>query len=1086
MMCNRRYRGNDPRPGAAPGRRGRRALAILHATLLIVAMGVPRGASAEPPAGESSASPTAETIPDESLLELTELYVAPNSPLRDAAKLRKYELILSKGRELERRHADAPNLYVLRSIMLQAAQGRAIIEGEEESRQSLLALAGRIASSDAPPAHRLQADLLLTHAEIARHDRGAEPALVAIARLADKYYGTEVEAQSAMRAMILAFDAGDQRLFKALSRRLRHDFGDNPRVVTFLKDRFGVHAGGKTINTLLERADGGTWRLPMDVIGRPTTVAFWSTEVEYFDPKMRAVKEVHRNAEPDTFLLGVNLDTDPEAGRKAARRLGLDFPHVYRGRGTDDPVFLLFGKARIPSISYLRPDGTSAESREQRDDLSWACPRDNEPTAMAITFLRSGEFLVTRPVGPTDPAAPPELGPPVRARAAMRALDGPRVPPEKLRAIQECFTVPPRRYRLGGPLPGRYDRPSREKVARLYETALSLCEKAIAEHENAADLFLVRNRLMVALVGLSAIRTDPSLTKRAAEIGQDMLDSELPAGAEIIADMCATRWALREEMDGTKNAKALRAFIDRQAREDRKPLALVCAAMLALELGERGTYRSLVNELESQHRHVQAVRPFLWYAQDDRATGLPLRVTVPLLDGGELNLPEDWRGRPGVVVFIAYSPDPEVTSWRVRHMARLRLGRHWHRNTDRKNGLHVLYAISGATREQARALAEEHGWEWPIAFAGPDWDNPLMQAYRGPGPQEGLALLVADPAGTIIEDKRGHWVNRHFDRTLDTLADRRRDARDLAEGIEALEAERFRDAARVLQQVLDRSGGRRPPARVCMLLAQAKAGLEQWRQAVTWIKHARRYAADHEEELLEDIEALRADYEKKLSKAAPREGTLEFRQPSAVAKAMPGSRLIARWNVVGPFRMRRIEKSDSYLALLRETEQDFSDEWSEVLAPETSPDLTATYEDKFGHRAEWTELSADVDGLISMEEAYEMDLAVACALSYVYCPEAGEYEVGVGSDDHHVIRVNGRVVHKHYGPRAATPAEDRFKIRLEKGWNEILVKCGDAYGQWGFYFQIRDPGASLRFAPSLPEGARPVPRHADAPSPDDD
>jgi hypothetical protein len=1040
-------------------------------------------ASAAPAADDPEPQPAAaEVIPDETLKELAELYVAPNAVSTDSVKVRRYELILAKGREVERQYAAAANLHVLQSIMLKAAQGLSIIDGGEENRNTMLEIARRIAASEAPNTHRLPADLLLTHAEIARHERGSEPALVAIAKFADKYRGTDVEAQSAMRAMIMAFDAGDARLFRALSRRLVREFGDNPHVVTFLKDRFGVHAGGKTINALLNRPDGGTWRLPMDVIGRPTTVAFWATEVEHFDLKMRVVKDVHRSAEPDTFLLGINLDTKRDKAVRAARRLGLDFPQVYRGRGVEDPVFLLFGKAKVPSISYLKPDGVSADSVEQRDDLGWACPRDSEPAAPAITFLRSGEFLVTRPVGPTDVTAPPELGPPDLAGAAMKALGGPRVPVKTLRAIQECFTVPPRRYRLGGPTTGRYDRPSREKVEHLYATAVARCEQALADHPDAADLFLVRNRLMVALVGLSAIRTDPSLTKRAAQIAEQVLKSDVPDGANLIADLCATRWRLREEMDVEKVNDTLQAFINRHSTGDRKPLAMACATMLAMELGSHSLLDSLVRELESSYRYVQAVRPLLWFAEDDRADGLTLRCRVPLLDGTELNLPEDWEGRVGVVVFLAYSSDPEVMRKRCRHMGRLHLERRWNRGSDRRDGLHVLYVISGATRQQALDLVRQQGWDWPIGFSGPNWDNPIAQAYRGPGPQHGMALLVVGPNGTIVEDKRGYWLNRNFRQTLEKLASRRREVDAIAAGVRALEDGRFQEAADTLRRVLDASGDRRPSPRLCMLLAKAMAGLKQWQQAVTWVDHARRYAAGvYDGKRMKALEALQAEYTAERDKAASTEHASPIHQPRAVDEAMPGSRLVIRWNVVGPFRMAGSDKPDkkNYQSLVTAATTDREEAWKETLPPERSADLTRMYTDEQGRAARWTETSAGVDGFVSLERIYHTDLAVACAVSYIHSPEAAEYEVGVGSDDHTLVRVNGRAVHEHYGPRNAKLAEDRFSVRLGQGWNEILVKCGDVYGDWGFFFQIVDPDEVLRFAAKLPDGAKPVPRHVE-------
>jgi len=1057
----------------------RRRVAGLIAACLWLGAAIPASSLAASADGnDDRAAGGSGGVPEAGLEELRELYMRPNDAGTRQTKIRRYELILAKGRNLVQDHPDAANLHELRQLMLQAAQAQSIVAGTAEARQQMLDIAHELADSDAPIAVRMQADLLLTHAQVARHGARSEQTAAAIARFADKYRGTEAESDSAMRALMMAFEIGHKTLYEALEHRLIREFRDDPQVVAFLRDRFGKRIDRTLVNARLERpGDRGFWRLPMDVLGRPVTVTFWAAGLEDLELKMRSVKRAYRENPEDVFLLGVNLDPDKTLARRAAERLGLDYPQVYRGRGASDPFFLMFGDSTIPSIAYIRPDGQSAAIVKERgrDDIGWDAPADREPPALALTFLRSGEFLVTRPVGPTDPSAPPELGDPDTARAAMTALQGPRLPAATRQAIQECFNVPPRRYRLGEPITGRYDRPDRQPVAKLYQTAIERCERAIGRHPEAADLFFARNRLLVALVGLSAIRTDPSLTERAAEVGRRVLeDDRLPQAAKLQADACVLRWEMRGQMDTATIRERLRAFMARYADGPRKPHAIAMAAMLALELGDGALHKDLVHEIEHHHRLNQGMRPFLWAMEDDREVGRELNAQVSLLNGDALKLPSDWRGQAGVVIFLEYTDDPEVMRKRCEHMHKLRLRQRWHQGADQPDKLNVLYAIIGGQRQQVQALVEEQGWPWPVAHSGRGWDDPLAQAYRGPGPQHGYSMLVVDPNGTIVEDKRGLWMNRGFERTLDKLTRRRKDAQARAAGRAALADSNFEDAALAFQSIVDRAGHRRPSPRTCMLLARSRAGLGQWDQAVTWIDHAHRFAVDSDVDaaLLREIESFQAKFKRELNNANPQRDSAEFVPPDAVDEVMPGSRIVPRWNVVGPFRMRQAEQSNHYLSLVTDTRSGLERAWAQPLPPELSPNLGMSYQDKFGGKATWTNARVDENGFLSLNHIYQLDLASACALSYIHSPEGGEYQVGIGSDDHHVLRVNGQVVHQHYGPRPAQLAQDRFAIDLEQGWNEILIKCGDDHGGWGFYFQIVDPNDSLRFATEPPEDAR--------------
>jgi len=163
---------------------------------------------------------SSNVIPQPTLVELAGQYVSPDAAMTDAAKTRRYNLMLARGKVLAERFPDALNLYELRGLMLRAAQGLAVVEPSDKTRQRMLDLAGRIVNSDAPDEARMPADLLLTYAQIAAHERDSHGAAVAIARFADRYYESDVEAEGVTGGRGPALDqAVDAELFRDVARR---------------------------------------------------------------------------------------------------------------------------------------------------------------------------------------------------------------------------------------------------------------------------------------------------------------------------------------------------------------------------------------------------------------------------------------------------------------------------------------------------------------------------------------------------------------------------------------------------------------------------------------------------------------------------------------------------------------------------------------------------------------------------------------------------------------------------------------------------------------------------------------------------
>jgi hypothetical protein len=62
-----------------------------------------------------------------------------------------------------------------------------------------------------------------------------------------------------------------------------------------------------------------------------------------------------------------------------------------------------------------------------------------------------------------------------------------------------------------------------------------------------------------------------------------------------------------------------------------------------------------------------------------------------------------------------------------------------------------------------------------------------------------------------------------------------------------------------------------------------------------------------------------------------------------------------------------------------------------------------------------------------------------------------------GSDDGAKVWLNGKVVHDRWLHRGAAPRQDRVKVKLTKGWNEVMAKVVDYEGGWVFGCRLRKP-----------------------------
>lgn len=135
------------------------------------------------------------------------------------------------------------------------------------------------------------------------------------------------------------------------------------------------------------------------------------------------------------------------------------------------------------------------------------------------------------------------------------------------------------------------------------------------------------------------------------------------------------------------------------------------------------------------------------------------------------------------------------------------------------------------------------------------------------------------------------------------------------------------------------------------------------------------------------------------------------------------------------------------------------------------------YTGKGGESVYWRPIkstsSGGSPGVVDLAGLFgDVDHAVALARSFVHSSAARPARLNLGSDDGLKVYVNGKQVFSIAAQRGLTPDQDHASIELEKGWNEILVKCDDLIGGWGYQLHVVSrrggPVWDLRFSAARP------------------
>lgn len=601
--------------------------------------------------------------------------------------------IIRDAEELVQANAGDDSRFLALEFLFRAQQQLIKLDNDATHRAALLETSRDLVEApDEYAAQRMQADLLLSQAELARQGANAEQRAAALRPFVKRYLDTPVGAKVLRIALEMALELGDSKLITDLQEMIAERYAADWEMIRFQREKLGGQVYGAPFVGTFERSDGKMLSYPMDGFGQSLLVVFWSKDddgLDFAKGFADATKKIEDKLEGRMEIISFNLDDLPDAGESIIREAGADWQCLKLPGGREHPIYKTYAgrdpvALRVSSTGYaaIIMEGVGRVRTEEDGSIDYdrtlgsAFGRNwtDADYCEQLRSLAAGDHLVfdTERAG-IDPALPPELKASLKGEAKPLARTSDSVPEATLQAIQACFVAPSALYRL-----------SLSEIRENYGKAVELSRQAIAEHPKAPDLWIVRNRLITALLGLWKTDVDLQSFEQAVEAAEEALAAGYPEGCDVIARACLARKALRQA--DTNTGEILDQLVSDPGGKQATGSALAAAAMLALESADRNRFERygqalLKNHsddpmqwifssflLDRHHRYWLFQVPFTagWsYGRRETyflSRGDPeeahriLRTELRTADGGTFRIPEDLDAEYTAIYFCQPQP----------------------------------------------------------------------------------------------------------------------------------------------------------------------------------------------------------------------------------------------------------------------------------------------------------------------------------------------------------------------------------------------------------------------------------------------
>jgi len=690
----------------------------------------------------ATASATGVGIPEESIARLRKRLTGADEIESSTEKRRTCKSVVRRAQSLLKKYPASPNRFLVLAAIFESQKTLFALDDSTQNRDAIFETCRALAKAPDEYAEiRLPADVLLTQARLARPGEGKSKneAGEAITELVSRYEGTAMEADSLIMASMIAMEAGDREVLKTLLAVLSERFPDVPSVKAFLRERFSKAERDFVLRGNFTRPDGSTLCLPIDRLGHPYLVCFWSEGMDYIEDRLLAIKAMQKKYPGRFEVFSFNLDELPDFGQGRLRRLGLDWIPMALPGGLNSDMYLKYGRVSetpfallgVNERGYVRGKSNRKLPSVEQEVESILSSRQigiRDPSFFALMqSVLIGDFLVTEPYGPTDALRPVEFrefAPDThQVTRASYTRTGASVPQDKLRDIQACFTPPAIRCRLG-----------KGKALANYSKAEQLCRSVIKSRPDAPDIFLARNRRIVALMGMWNLTGQGKYLDSAVQEANNVPCRDLPLGARIVSQFCIARHAIRKNPENA--ATVIASFVKACGGEKAGGPAHAGAVILALDADGRDLYlkyRTIIMEKFAEDNRTWPVASLLLgrtcagtlfdasgvYGVAYNGTGWRVdelkprmfRADLTTLDGRKVDFSSGIEGRHHVVVFMEPSIDANDAKVHKELIDGLQQAVDDHR--DKKMKLVVAFLTEDT--KLARTIVTQNRWKCDVA-----------------------------------------------------------------------------------------------------------------------------------------------------------------------------------------------------------------------------------------------------------------------------------------------------------------------------------------------------------------------------------
>jgi tetratricopeptide (TPR) repeat protein len=686
------------------------------------------------------------SIPEAEITSLQQGTAAQTTETSATKKRRACKSTIRSSNALIEANPTAPNRFRVLAIMLQSHRRLLALDNSDKNREALFETCGKLL--EAPDSYanlRLEADLIISEKRLSEKKADVKQRAQALTDMVQRYRNTPAEIKSLKIAILIApkLDAFDleQQLIKTLSEH----FQGNHNVIEYRRKIAKSGLLDVLFSGNYKRADGTFLKFPIDCMSHTTLLYFWSKQTPDLVDRFDEVKAIQTKF-PDRFrVFSFNLDALPDAGEKFLREKGLNWTAIHFPDGKMNPAYrtyvkndpgavLINAQGHSQLVNVLQFDGflsliPRTDAKQPKTSAMSSVPPTLELCLDSFRYLSQlqalfiGDFLVAEKPKP--------------------ALS---IPTATMDAIQACFTAAPHRYRL-----------SQKEALDNYTKAEKLCRTAIKTHPDAADLWRVSNRRIIALLGMWNLGTEPKHLETAVKEAQASLATPLPPGANVVPQFCLAKNGLR--LGKIPPAAVLEVFIKATGGDKAPATAIAAAALLAMDANDRdfhAKYREALLKLDNDNPALWPVFSFLRdrhhtyrafratysrfgfsraerhanrrniAALDEPAdTSRVIKTDLTTLDGKTISLPQATDGKMTFVAFIEL-PTGEVGEKNHNTIIKQMTAK---ADAHEVKGIKVIAAFLSDDTDKIKAFVKRNEWTCQVAMLPEGLDNPLVAKY---------------------------------------------------------------------------------------------------------------------------------------------------------------------------------------------------------------------------------------------------------------------------------------------------------------------------------------------------------------------